>query len=64
MKVLEDNKTYNWVIGKLDCIEDKYDYILNHTDEELKEVIDEIEKGVFGYAKEFTEIRNGSKRAS
>ncbi len=64
MKVLEDNEIYNWVIGKLDCIEDKYDYILDHTDEELQEVIDEIEKGVFGYAKEFTEIRNGSKRAS
>ncbi len=64
MKVLEEDETYNWVINRLDRIEDDYEYILGHTDEEVKEVIDEIEKGVMAYAGEFIEIRGGSKRAS
>ena len=64
MKVLEDDETYNWVINRLDRIEDDYEYILGHTDAELKEVIDDIEKGVMAYAGEFIEIRGGSKRAS
>ena len=64
MKVLEDDETYIWVINRLDRIEDDYEYILDHTDAELKGVFDDIEKGVMAYAGEFIEIRNRSKRAS
>ena len=64
LNVLGDDDIYNWVINKLDRIEDNYEFILNHTDAELKETIDEIEKGVMEYAREFIEIRNRNKKAS
>lgn len=64
LTVLGDDDTYNWVINKLDFIEDNYEFILNRTDAELKGTIDEIEKGVMAYAREFVEIRNRNKKAS
>ena len=64
MKAMEENEAYSWVIGRLDQVEDYYDYLLDAPEAELKENIGEIERRLSESVREFDEIRGRSERAS
>ena len=61
IQTLEENKLYIWAVNRLDVIEERYEYLLKTTDDEVRAEIDDIEKEVRKDVGEFEEIRRRCK---
>ena len=64
MEALKDDAAYQWILNEMDRVEDDYEWLIDHSDEEVRIVIDEMEREVLTRVREFKEIRDGSKRSS
>ncbi len=54
-KALTDNEEYRWIVIMADTIEDDYEFLIYHTEDEGKKVIDEIEERMNENVREFNE---------
>ncbi len=54
-KTLADNEEYRWIVKMADTIEDDYEFLIYHTEDEGKIVIDEIEERMNDSVREFNE---------
>ena len=52
-KALTDNEEYRWIIKMADTIEDDYEFLIYHTEDEGKKVIDEIQERMRECVREF-----------
>lgn len=50
---LSDNEEYRWIIKMADTIEDDYEFLIYHTEDEGKKVIDEIQERMSESVREF-----------
>ena len=64
LKILEADELYQWIINRLDKIEDTLEFLISQPDTEVSEVIDKIEKEVTDNVYEFEKIRRGYKTVS
>ena len=57
-KALSDNEEYRWIIKMADAVEDDYEFLIFHTEDEGMKEIDRIEERMVKGVREFKERSN------